>query len=276
METFVVATDLSERSDRAMARAFDLAPRTNAKLIVVHAIDNDLPAELSESQRKIALKRLERQCAQAVPGVKHELRVVDGYPSDAVADIAAKENATLLILGIHRPRAFADAIHATTMQEIVRLVTCPVLLVREPGDHAYTKVLGAVDFSAASADALLAAAHLLPSARIIPFHAYHAPYRGLLGEGSTEVAFRHEAEAAAVEWRKTHALPDRLGPVEIIEGSASQVLDAEIARHAPDLLALGAHARSGLQTFVLGSFARRVMANPPTDLLVVPPQPRRG
>ena len=41
--------------------------------------------------------------------------------------------------------------------------------------------------------------------------------------------------------------------------------------HNPDLIALGAHTRSGLSPYTLGSFAANLVRHPPTDLLLAHP-----
>lgn len=42
----LVASDLTARSDRAIARGFQLARQLNAELRLLHVVDADLPDEL--------------------------------------------------------------------------------------------------------------------------------------------------------------------------------------------------------------------------------------
>ena len=57
-------------------------------------------------------------------------------------------------------------------------------------------------------------------------------------------------------------------PPEIIAGSVHQVLDRMMANFKPDLLAIGAHTRSGIGMHRIGAFAAELIREPPVDLLV--------
>ncbi|MGC9417535.1 MAG: universal stress protein [Rhodovulum sp.] len=271
--TFLVATDLSPRADRAVQRAFRLAGWVGADLVLVSVIDEDLPAEIAGQMLSAAELRL-AQFAASIPHsaeVTHDTRVVLGDPATSIPSLAAELDVALLILGLHRPRAFLDMLRETTMERIVRHSPRPVLLVRDPVDHAYATVLAALDFAPASTAALMLAAELAPEADIHGVHALHIPYRGFLAPDVREAAAepsRIDAEAAKAAWADTHPLPERLAGVDIVEGPAHRVLDERIEALRPDLLALGAHARAGAAVALLGSLANDMMRNPPCDLLI--------
>ena len=272
MACMIVATDLSERGDRAVQRAFLLAGRAGANLIAVTVVDDSLPADVAAQMIPACEKQLARMIA-AVPSagtVEHETRVLRGDPALAVAALAAAERADLLILGLHRTRPIADLFRETTMERIVRQVACPVLLVSAPAATPYLGVVAAVDFSPASAAALRRAHDLAPDGPLFAVHALHVPYRGLM-PADTVGAFLGEAEATEAEWRRTQTLPAGLDNVDLIEGSVDQVLAGVLSRTGADLIALGAHARSGLHAAVVGSVAARLMREPPCDLLIARP-----
>ena len=78
--TITVATDLSERSDRAVRRAADLARTYGASLTVLNIVDADLPDDLEEimvaktrerskasSRRSIRAQRSKWMSARAIP-----------------------------------------------------------------------------------------------------------------------------------------------------------------------------------------------------------------
>lgn len=272
MTCMIVATDLSERGDRAMQRAFLLAGQAGATLIAVTVVDDDLPADLAGQMAAACEARL-AQVIAAIPfagSVAHEARVLRGDPAPAVAALAAAERADLLILGLHRARSVADLFRETTMERIVRQVACPVLLVSTPAATPYRGVLAAVDFSPAAAAALRRAHVLAPDAPIVAVHALHVPYRGLM-PGESIGAFLGEAKASEAEWRRTQTLPAALGKVELLEGGVEQVLAGALSRTGADLMALGAHARGALHAAVIGSLAARLMREPPCDLLITRP-----
>ncbi|TCO70353.1 universal stress protein [Rhodovulum euryhalinum] len=271
--TFLVATDLSPRADRAVQRAFRLAGWCGADLVLVSVIDADLPAEIAGQMTAAAELRL-AQFAASIPHsgeVRHDTRVLSGDPCEAIPALAAELDAGLVILGLHRPRAFLDILRETTMERIVRHSPRPVLLVRDPVDHAYASVLAAIDFGPASTAALMLAAEIAPEADIHGVHALHIPYRGFVTPqvraGAAE-PFRLDAEAALSAWRDIHPLPARLTDIEIAEGPAHRVLADRIETLSPDLLALGAHGRAGAAPSLLGSLANDLMRAPPCDLLI--------
>lgn len=275
MTTYLVATDLSERGDRAVQRAFDLAARNGAELVLTSIVDDTLPSDITERLAEEIAARLARMAAAAAGagGVTHRVAVRIGDPADAIAALASEEEAALLILGLHRLRPLLDAMRDTTMQRVARMSPCPVLLVRDPVDGPYASVVAAIDFSPAAAAAVRMAARVAPQATIRPVHAMHVPYKGLMARSGTAAdyaPFRHEAEAARDDWLAVEMLPEGLPEVEIAEGSVGDVL-ARALKGGATLLALGTHARSGLYGFLAGSHCTELMRDPPCDLLIVRP-----
>ncbi|TCM86106.1 universal stress protein [Rhodovulum steppense] len=272
-KTFLVATDLSPRADRAVQRAFRLAGWVGADLVLVSVIDADLPAEIAGQMNAAAELRL-AQFAASIPysgEVSHDTRIVLGDPSEAIPTLAAELDAALVILGLHRPRAFLDILRETTMERIVRHSPRPVLLVRDPVDHAYATVLAALDFAPAATAALGLAAQLAPEADIHGLHALHVPYRGFLAPEpapGTPSPLRADALTRLAAWRDSHVLPAHLREVEIVEGPAHRVLAERIEALQPDLIAMGAHGRAGAAPSILGSLANDTMRDPPCDLLI--------
>lgn len=271
--TFLVATDLSPRADRAVQRAFRLSAWLGARLILVTVIDEDLPSQVAQTLAESAELRL-AQFAASVPysgDVSHDTRIVIGDPAETLPKLAAELGAELMVVGLHRPRAFLDMLRETTMERIVRHSNCPVLVVHDPVDHAYGKVLAALDFAPASTAALDIAADLAPEAELYGVHALHIPYHGFVaphGTAGASAPFLHNAELRLKEWREAGHLPERLGNVAIVEGAVHMVLDHKIAELKPDLVTLGAHGRAGAAPSLLGSLANDMMRNPPCDLLI--------
>lgn len=272
MKHLIVATDLSERGDRALQRAFILASGLGAKLTIATVVDDSLPGSIAETMARAAEAELARIVAAhpLAASVPHEIRVARGDPALAIAALAAAERADLLVLGVHRDRPLADLFRETTMERIVRQVGCPVLLVRRPAVAAYGAVVGAVDFSPASAAALRKAAEVAPGARLVAVHAVHVPYRGLMPADAAG-SFIGEAEAAEAGWRQRETLPAALGKVALVEGAIGQVLTDVVRREDAELITVGAHARSGVHNALVGSFATRMMRDAPCDLLIARP-----
>lgn len=271
-EHLLVATDMSERADRAIRRGFALAKDLDARLTLLTLVDGALPVAIAAQVQSESEARL-KQFAASVAGsdaVNYEVQAKIGDPVHEITEAAT--DADLLILGIHRERPFMDALRETTMERLVRLQNTPVLLVRDPVDHPYDKLLSAMDFSQAATDALLLGAKIAPNARLQALHAVHIPYRGLAaGVESNRAAlpFLRDAEQSLERWRDRTPLPeDRMDDVEIVQGSALQLLNQRIRENGISLLCVGAHGRVGRRPALLGSLTNDMIRTPPCDLLI--------
>ena len=81
-------------------------------------------------------------------------------------------------------------------------------------------------------------------------------------------AVRDEAEALCRRWSDRHDLPEAATRPDIVIGSFRQLLDTELGRLRPDLIALGAHTRSGPALYSLGRATAELVREPPADLLI--------
>ena len=268
MKKIVVATDLSIRSDRAVARAFELANAHGAHLTILTVVDEDLPADMAEMMRASAAENVARFAAsrKQADKVVYETRAELGHPVRSVPEAAAE--ADLLILGLHRPRPFMDLFAPSTLEGIIRASRCTVLVVRDAADHDYERVLTAIDFSPACTAAVAAAKALAPSAALTAFHAYIVPFRGFTGgeHAGGPQPYRDEAEHALDAWATT--APLAAADVELVEDGLGLALSGMLTKAKPHVLALGVHGRSAFNPNLIGGFAAELLADPPCDLLL--------
>ena len=271
MKSILVATDLSERSDRAMKRAASLAEAYGAKLIVIAVIDEDLPKSMADVQAEQARAALLSEFGDRMAAGSVELRVVIGDPLRDIHGVATETDASLIVLGLHRSRPFMDMFRETTMERLVRMSDRPVLIVRDLGSGPYSRILAPIDFSPASEAALKAAVSLCPHAKLTLFNSYHVPFKGLRGgelSSAESDAFLRDAQAERRRWLAGAGLPDSLPEIELIDGSIQQVLANKIAQERPDLIAIGAHGRATLAPGLIGSLTRDLKRDPPCDMLI--------
>lgn len=272
----LVASDLSHRSDRAMQRAFDLARRQSLPVVVVTALDDAMPEDMVADLHASAITKLERFAGSLGDGVEHRVVARVGDPTDEILGAVEEIEPTLLVMGVHRPRGFLDALRETTMQRIVRRTGCPVLLVRDTVDHEYKTVIAACDFSPASTSAMELADSFTETQTIRPIHALHVPYSGMLGptksaKSELERAFQADARKLDAKWREG-ALPGKLASdTEIVAGSPYSVIRQQVEKGGVDLICVGAHGRVGAAPAVLGSLATDLMRDAPCDLLIARP-----
>jgi len=274
-ETFIAATDMSMRSDRALRRAFRLARQHGARLTILAVVDDATPLSIAEGQIEKTRASLEDFAGSIADGVDHDLRVSHGDPTADILRATEMAGADLLILGTHRSRSFFDALRETTAQRITRLTEFPVLIVAGAETKAYDEVTLATDFSPAASAAATFATRLVPEARITPLHALHIPYQGMLahtsGAGELETSFRAEAEREDYSWRAGDPVVCTLPETRIVSGSPVAVFEAHVRKSGSALIAIGAHGRVGQRRAVLGSVVTDLMREPPCDLLICRP-----
>ncbi len=280
MKRILVASDLSQRSDRAIHRAFRIAARLGARVDIAHVVDDDLPDDIVHSQVEQAQAALDRftTIVPQAAGTSHTVHVRPGDVPGEIRAIAEDTAADLVVIGTHRSRPFMDLFRETTMQRLARISPAPVLLVRDAADHDYERVLAAIDCSPASAAVCRAARTLVPDARINGFHAVHVPYRGS-GSGRVHNDARFyvtEAREQLAEWGRANDLADIAAETEISDGGLGPGFQRALAHAKPDLIALGAHSRPQAVSFVLGSFIVGLMQDPPRDILVAHPSRHTG
>ena len=87
MRRIVVATDRSERADRAAAWAMDMAERYEAELVIVQVVEKTTPEVEAELARF------------AEPAGARARVVVDSDPPGAIVRAAAEEKADVLVVG---------------------------------------------------------------------------------------------------------------------------------------------------------------------------------
>lgn len=213
-------------------------------------------------------------------GIATEGRVVMGRPSLAVTDEARDSAADLIVIGSRGLGSIRTALLGSVSAEVVDSAPCPVLVAR---DATIGRLLLAHDGSdlARAAEALLAHPPFatLP-VEVVSVMAADEPGRRQLLPAGMEAAWtahdRSMAAARAHHEAVARDAADRLGAAGRAAGwtvpvgdPASALVEEAVDRHA-DLLVLGTHGRTGLDRFVLGSVARRVLTHAGCSVLVVP------
>jgi nucleotide-binding universal stress UspA family protein len=137
-ERILVAIDGSECSNRAFAKALELAVLTNATLTAL-AIEGPLPAyaatvgEVDEVKREKdefftgLAGRARRQAAEA--GLELEVDVRPGHPAELISRVARDGAYDLVVLG-HRGHFVRDHLLGSTADRVAEHAPCPVMIVR--------------------------------------------------------------------------------------------------------------------------------------------------
>jgi nucleotide-binding universal stress UspA family protein len=280
--SILAATDFSTRSNRALRQAGLLARATGAELQIVHIVDDDVPEQLLEMDKREASRIIAEQ-VQTMPELA-ELRchpvVVTGDPFDGILRTAATVKPDLIVMGQHRRSLLRDIFVGTTIERVVRARSFPVLMVNNEAQRRYERVLVALDMSVTSAHALLVARKVgLLETRPTLLHAFEAEAKSkmMIADARQEAVANYVSQESArarlevISFLKLHELHDDSWPLLIEEGVARDVLLSAARAMRPDLLVMGTRGRSKLATILLGSVVEECLRSLDVDVFAVPP-----
>ena len=84
------------------------------------------------------------------------------------------------------------------------------------------------------------------------------------------------AEDALVAWAGRHLRRVEKKTLRVVEGVAHEVITEVAEEVGADLIVMASHGRRGLERFVLGSVAEKVLRKAPCPVLVTRPEPDSG
>jgi nucleotide-binding universal stress UspA family protein len=137
-DRILVAIDGSDCSERAYAKALELAVLTGAHVTAL-AVEGPLPAyaatigEVDEVKREKdefftrLAARAERQAVDA--GVEIDVDVRAGHPAELISQLASDGGYDLVVLG-HRGHFLRDHLLGSTADRVAEHAPCPVMIVR--------------------------------------------------------------------------------------------------------------------------------------------------
>lgn len=278
MNTILVASDLSARSDRAVLRAAHLAAEEGADLIVLHVVDEDLPGALLQTRCEEAETVLRAMIGESAVLVDLAVTVLveAGHLDRLLPQIVRDRKVDLVVLGTHRSRGLAEILGAPTLTRLLRGVEVPVLVATGRAEVPYDKITVGWDFSPASAAAATLARRLAPEAQITLVHAWQdacagVPYAFETGGTVSPLALEQLTSEMAREAVKLSDGGPAMG-CELVVGPAGHVMHKRAEAGEADLIALGRHARSGIARLLLGATAEDLAVHVPCDVLIAPPE----
>lgn len=276
---FLIATDFSTRSDRALRRGTLLARQASAELVLAHVVDDDQPRQLAELQEQAAAALLDA-FSQTLrdDGISCESRVIFGDPFEGIVRAAKDEDAGLVVIGPHRRQILRDRFLGTTAERTIRLSRTPVIMANGVPAGPYRSIVIATDLSECSFAAAKAAKNLgvLDRGGIIVLHVLDTWEGGPVVRASIsmEEAERRLEEDAERASRELQHLMQRLaieGSCQVVklgEESIAMAIDNFAKAAQADLIVIGTHGRTGLEKWMLGSVAESVLRISDVDVLV--------
>lgn len=289
----LVPTDGSPLSERALRYAVPLAERHGARLTLLHVAaplldtiagggarvrDPALDAVWLAEERK-AVERIAKRTRKQ-PAVQVDVAYRSGRPAPIIADFAATEGADLVVLCTHGRGGFERLWLGSVADALLRQLTVPTLLVRgargvalpEPGEDLFPRVLVPLDGSPRAERALGAAIGLVGTAPaaftllsvVHPTAAMGAKSfpsqaeRELCASYLEPLAARHRVVGRSVE------------VATAVTANVGRAIVDHAKRHEASLIALATQGLGGVQRFIVGSVADKLLRTAPVPVLVVP------
>ncbi|WP_045097503.1 universal stress protein [Legionella fallonii] len=145
-KNILLAVDGSNASNSAVEEVIKLIKDQNTHLRVIHVVDENMAYHggpgfdaaliinaLKEEGKEIldnAAKTIESQSSIKVEKLLLELRQSQGRIAEMIVDESKKWPTDLLVLGTHGRRGFNRFILGSVAENVIRIATTPVLLVR--------------------------------------------------------------------------------------------------------------------------------------------------
>jgi len=292
LRRIVAATDFSAFSERAVQRAARIAKQHQAEMHLLHVVRPlDLypgltltPDEFGHSDQDLQQAEQTRLDVLAAAlskqfGIRIHPVTRIGRAHTEIAAYAQEVSADLMVSGSRGESTLMDLFLGSTASRLLRVAACPVLIVKNPADEAYRKVLAAVDFSPVSAAVVSHAISLADGARVEALHVLGSEVEQRLRKAKfvrvdiTDWLTRLCADAE----KQLDAL---LGPVEkgapvvrlVQPGFPPAAICQCIEEGHVDLVVLGRHGYGGgLQDWLLGSVSKDVAYAAACDVLLIGP-----
>lgn len=291
MKTILAATDYSAWAHYALERAAQLARASGAALHVMHAPSRGrwpqgggVLSQYFGTGNEPSIEDDRERLAGEVAGpsrrfrVKPECHVLPGRPAEEIAAFASAREADLVVVGSRGESGLrAQAVGSTALKVLWQSLV-PVLLVRQPVDTAYRRVLVATDLKDRSLHVLRTALEVFPKASVTALHAYRGEFETtleLIGARADArrdyLAAEAQAAAAGLEAQCEAALDGsrrRLARF-IAHSHPLPAIQKAVAELRPDVVVLGKHSGARWQEQVLGSVVQNLVQQLKTDVLVV-------
>lgn len=283
MKTIVVATDFSERSDRAIRRAKLLARELDSKLHLVHVVDDDQAQLIVQAERDASTKLLEEltHTLEEIDAVKCDFRVVLGKSFSGITQAARDVDADLIVIGPHRRQLLRYILVGTTAERTIRTSDRPVLMANGVPTGSYRRALVATDLSSYSESTIRTAKTLglLDRPNVSLLHVFSSPGTSLM----SRAALSDSEKRAYVMEHRQRASEEVASFIERINVDGMSTIlkpaTADIAETicstadelSADLIVVGTCGRSTVVRALLGSVTGGVLRSSERDVLAVPP-----
>lgn len=237
-----------------------------------------VPPELYDLQRdrlRAAVEQALRTTHDGDPAWPVE--IVDGLPARALADVAQKWGARLIVMGIGRHAPMDRLMGGELALQVIRLADRPVLAISQSFVDLPRHVVVAIDFSAASVRAALEALALVAEGGKLTLVHVRSPLERLSARGEDTLGTIYtegiDRLFAQLVTRLERVVAGR-GSVSIeqvlLTGDPADELLAYAAANGADMIATGSSGMGFFERLMVGSIATRIVRRSAVSVLAVP------
>lgn len=289
--------DFSACSDQALHTAVDLAKRFGASLELLHVIQSstyvmplmpmggpplDYLRDLPERMRK-QLDQLRDRVVPEHAQVSSSVR--EGVIHTEIIQRAKETSSDLIVIGTHGHTGITHVLLGSVAERVVRLADCAVLTVgpdqkgaSDANAAGSKKIVCPIDFSAPSMYAL---DHAVTFARatgaelhithVVPLLAYAIASKEPVDDPGFEARIRKDV-GERLQALKTK-LADATLKVEVstVDGVPYEGIQRVATEQKATMIVIGTHGHTGLDRFLLGSVAEKVVRTARVPVLAVRP-----
>jgi nucleotide-binding universal stress UspA family protein len=144
-ENILVPVDFSEHSQNALANAKEIAKSYQAKIHLLHIIEETIHPAYSLSGKSSIFdivpnikedceKRLKKMISEtAGDEVKTEINIVSGQAANEIINFARDNSMDLIVISTHGLTGLEHLLMGSTTEKVVRMASCPVFTVKSFG-----------------------------------------------------------------------------------------------------------------------------------------------
>ncbi len=287
------SAELGRETRAAIEQALELAAHSGGTVTFCSVLEiSPQTASLIERDHENLLKTVEDFASELLDaevsaanrrGIAADKVIRFGAAWEELVKEVSENQHHVVVMGTRPRDAASRLLFGSTAQKVIRLATCPVWIVKPDEVREIREIAVATDLGESSLPILHAGIEAARAwnARLYLLHILELDqlsYLLIAGVSEDEIAacqqrLRSEAEA------KLHAQLAQCDyrtlqqgvKIEIVLGSPDREIGRFVTANEVDLLVIGTHGRRGLEAYLLGNTAERILPSIEASLLVIKP-----
>jgi nucleotide-binding universal stress UspA family protein len=283
----LVATDLSEASERMICALSGLRMLGTTEILLVHCLNIRDVGSIAPEVRELAEPALEKHRKLLEDqGFKVTAKIILGLPHISISREADEHECSLIVVGSHGRTMAAEVLLGGVADALVKSVTKPILVIHmrikdegdrticeevscDPGKH----VLFPTDFSDVAQRALSYVQQIVQSGcrRVTLLHVQNKS--SIFGDFKDKLEELNRIDRERLEHMKRRLKDFGATEVniELTYGHPKQEIIQNIEQNDYSLIVMGTHGRGFFGKLLIGSVSHHVVQNTAVSTLLVPP-----